>query len=45
WFSYVYVHKYFNLYDSPYDAYVVFANVLNDLIETIKQKSLVAMDT
>lgn len=45
WFSDGDVHKYFNPYESPYDAYVVYANVLNDLIETIKQKSLVAMDT
>jgi alpha-amylase len=32
------VHKYFSAYDSPYDAYVYFMNVLNDLIIRIKLK-------
>jgi alpha-amylase len=38
WFSDGDVHKYFNPYESPYDAYVIYANVLNDLIETLKSK-------
>jgi alpha-amylase len=35
WFSDGDVHKYFNPYDTPYDAYIVYMNVLNDLKETI----------
>lgn len=35
WFSDGDVHKYFNPYSSPYDAYVVYVNVLNDLKETL----------
>jgi len=31
WFSDGDVHKYFNHYDSPYDAYMNYANVLSDL--------------
>ena len=34
------VHKYFNPYDSPYDAYINFINVLNDIIIRIKEKEL-----
>lgn len=30
------VHKYFSAYESPYDAYVFFMNVLNDMIIKIK---------
>jgi len=37
WFSDGDVHKYFNPYTSPYDAYVVYVNVLNDIKETLKQ--------
>ena len=40
WFSDGDVHKYFNPYDSPYDAYVVYSNVLNDLRETLKQRGI-----
>ncbi len=32
WFSDGDVHKYFNPYNSPYEAYINFMNVLNDLI-------------
>ncbi len=35
WFSDGDVHKYFNPYETPYDAYIVYMNVLNDLNETI----------
>ncbi len=38
WFSDGDVHKYFNPYKSPYDAYVIYMNVLNDLKETIKRR-------
>jgi alpha-amylase len=31
WFSDGDVHKYFNPYDSPYDSYINFMNILNDL--------------
>jgi alpha-amylase len=31
WFSDGDVHKYFNPYDSPYDAYINFMNVLDNL--------------
>ncbi|MBN2351445.1 MAG: glycoside hydrolase family 57 protein [Spirochaetales bacterium] len=38
WFSDGDVHKYFNPYDTPFDAYIVFMNVFNDLKETVKQR-------
>jgi alpha-amylase len=38
WFSDGDVHKYFNPYDTPFDAYIVFMNVLNDLKETVKHR-------
>lgn len=38
WFSDGDVHKYFNPYKSPFDAYIIYTNVLNDLYETIKEK-------
>ncbi len=38
WFSDGDVHKYFNPYESPYDAYVTYTNILNDLLETLKQR-------
>jgi alpha-amylase len=41
WFSDGDVHKYFNPYESPYDAFVVYSNVLNDIIETLKQRGVV----
>ena len=31
WFSDGDVHKYFNPYDSPYDSYINFMNVLDNL--------------
>ncbi len=36
WFSDGDVHKYFNPYDSPYDSFIAFMNILNDLRERIK---------
>lgn len=44
WFSDGDVHKYFNPYESPYEAFISFMNVLKDLelrIEEISQKSKV----
>lgn len=32
------VHKYFSPYDSPYDAYIFYMNVLADLEQTVKQR-------
>jgi alpha-amylase len=40
WFSDGDVHKYFNPYDTPYDAYISYTNVLNDLIETLKTRNI-----
>jgi alpha-amylase len=40
WFSDGDVHKYFNPYNSPYDAYVVYTNIINDLTETLKQRGI-----
>jgi alpha-amylase len=38
WFSDGDVHKYFNPYDTPFDAYIIYMNVFNDLKETVKQR-------
>lgn len=38
WFSDGDVHKYFNPYDSPYDAYIVYMNVLNDFARRVKKE-------
>ncbi len=40
WFSDGDVHKYFNPHDSPYEAYVNFMNVLNDLTLRLKDRGL-----
>lgn len=32
------VHKYFNPYESPYDAFIIFMNVLNDFTLKVKNK-------
>ncbi len=37
WFNDGDVHKYFNPYESPYEAYIAFMNVLNDLALRLKQ--------
>lgn len=41
WFSDGDVHKYFSPYESPYDAFIVFMNVLSDVVHRLKvvQKS------
>ena len=31
------VHKYFNYFPSPYDAFIVYTNIVNDLHETLKK--------
>lgn len=33
------VHKYFNPYDSPYDAFITFMNVINDIQLRLKEKN------
>ena len=38
WFNDGDVHKYFNPYDSPYDSYIAFMNVLNDIVLRIKKE-------
>ncbi len=37
WFADGDVHKYFNPYDSPYDAFIAFMNILSDIKERIKK--------
>ncbi len=34
------VHKYFNPYDSPYDSFIAFMNVLNDVILRIRENKV-----
>ena len=34
------VHKYFNPYKTPYDAFVIYCNALNDLKETLKARGI-----
>lgn len=38
WFNDGDVHKYFNPYESPYDAFIAFMNVLNDLKLRVERK-------
>ncbi|MFH0875850.1 MAG: glycoside hydrolase family 57 protein [archaeon] len=37
WFSDGDVHKYFNPYDTPYDSYISYMNILNDLAHRINK--------
>jgi alpha-amylase len=39
WFNDGDVHKYFNPYDTPYEAFITFMNILNDITIRIKQKN------
>ncbi len=39
WFSDGDVHKYFNPYDSPYESFIAFMNILNDIIARLREKS------
>lgn len=47
WFADGDVHKYFNPYDSPYDAFIAYMNIINDIntrlenIETMKNQNKV----
>jgi len=38
WFSDGDVHKYFNPYDSPYDGFIAFMNVINDMTIRLKEQ-------
>ncbi|KKQ95423.1 MAG: alpha-amylase [candidate division CPR2 bacterium GW2011_GWC1_39_9] len=38
WFNDGDVHKYFNAYDRPHDAYIYFSNILVDLIHRLEEK-------
>lgn len=38
WFNDGDVHKYFNAYDSPYDAFIAFMNVLQDMALRLKEQ-------
>ena len=37
WFNDGDVHKYFNPYDNPYDAFIAFMNIFNDMIIRLKE--------
>jgi alpha-amylase len=39
WFSDGDVHKYFNPYDTPYDSYMSFMNILNDIALRLKKET------
>jgi alpha-amylase len=40
WFSDGDVHKYFNPYESPYDSFIAFMNILNDIDKRLQQKKV-----
>ena len=42
WFNDGDVHKYFNPYDSPYDAFIAFMNILNDMNMRLKRGGVYA---
>ncbi len=37
WFADGDVHKYFNPYDSPYESFIAFMNILNDMVHRINE--------
>lgn len=41
WFSDGDVHKYFNPYDTPYEGYITFMNVLNDMAARVSREEAV----
>ncbi len=45
WFADGDVHKYFNPYENPYDAFISFMNVLNDIIHRLKIESKITLPT
>ena len=40
WFNDGDVHKYFNPYESPYDAFITFMNILNDVNLRLEEKNI-----
>ena len=42
WFNDGDVHKYFNPYDTPYEGYIAFMNVLNDIAHRVKSQNLLS---
>jgi alpha-amylase len=44
WFSDGDVHRYFNPYESPYEAYINYMNILDDLSQSMKQAKEYAHD-
>ena len=44
WFNDGDVHKYFNPYDSPYDSFISFMNILNDLRMRLEQQKAVVQN-
>lgn len=44
WFSDGDVHKYFNPYDSPYDSFIAFMNIINDINKRIESIETVALN-
>ncbi len=38
WFNDGDVHKYFNPYDTPYDAFITYMNIFNDLVLRLRQR-------
>ncbi len=45
WFSDGEIHKYFNPFINPHEAYVVYINVLNDIHETLRRRGLADLRT
>jgi len=41
WFADGDVHKYFNPYESPYDSFIAFMNVMNDIYKRLEPKAVV----
>jgi len=44
WFNDGDVHKYFNPYETPYDSFIAFMNILNDIQYRLKEKTKKMMD-
>ncbi len=44
WFSDGDVHKYFNPHDSPYECFISYMNILNDLIQRLEELGLTKKD-
>jgi alpha-amylase len=40
WFNDGDVHKYFNPYDSPYEAFISYMNILNDMVKRVEEQQI-----